>query len=168
VQHRSTARWCVGHDTNHHQPADQQRTHILTTKPQRTHLRHIDCNQPPLLIIEQERSESFAKLRLPHLHQHRASEGDDRKGRHTLPTPVGPKNKNDATGRLGACSPAREIRTASLIADTTWSCPTTLAARDSSIYTKPSVKPRSINEENTAHEPTYPSPPSTNSAPESP
>ena len=70
-------------------------------------------------------------------------ERDERKGRHTLPTPVGPKNKNDATGRLGACSPAREIRTASLIADTTWSCPTTLAARDSSIYTKPSVKPGS-------------------------
>lgn len=43
-------------------------------------------------------------------------------------------------GRLGACSPAWEIRTASLIADTsTWSCPTTLAAKDSSIYTKPSV-----------------------------
>ena len=96
-------------------------------------------------------------------------EGDERKGRHTLPTPVRPKNKNDAMGRLGDCSPAREIRTAWLIANsnTTWSCPTTLAARDSSTHTKASVNPRSIREKNNAHEPTYPSPPSTSSAPES-
>lgn len=37
----------------------------------------------------------------------------------TFPTPVGPKNRKDAIGRLGACSPAREIRTASLTAETT-------------------------------------------------
>ena len=36
-----------------------------------------------------------------------------------------PRDKKDATGRLGACRPAREIRTASLTAATTWSWPTT-------------------------------------------
>jgi len=133
VQHRSTVRWCVGHDTNHHQQISNVSTY-WQQKRKETHLGHIDRDQPPLLIIEQERRESFAKLRLSHVHQHRASWRKRSKGRrHTLSTPVKPKNKNDATGRLGACRPAREIRTASLI-----------AVKDSSIYTQSSVNPRSI------------------------
>jgi hypothetical protein len=48
---------------------------------------------------------------------HRLCSTDKLKG--TLPTPVGPKNKKEATGRFGACNPARDIRTASLTEDKT-------------------------------------------------
>ena len=55
-----------------YQPANQQ--HVLTTtKVQRAHFRHIDHNQPPLFIIEQEQCKSFAKLCLLHLHHDHAS-----------------------------------------------------------------------------------------------
>lgn len=60
---------------------------------------------------------------------------------HTLPTPVGPKNRNEATGLLGACSPALDILTAPLTALTTWSCPTTRSLNASSICTNLSRSP---------------------------
>ena len=59
---------------------------------------------------------------------------DWRNERFTLPTPVGPKNKKEATGRFGACNPARDIRTASLTEDKTSSWPTTRFRRASSIW----------------------------------
>jgi hypothetical protein len=61
--------------------------------------------------------------------------------RHTLPTPVGPKNRKDAVGRLGACSPALDIRTASLTAATTWSWPTTRCCSACSIYHRTTNEP---------------------------
>src|ERR1700733_6287613 len=51
-----------------------------------------------------------------------------------FPVPVAPNIKNEATGRLRFCKPARDVLTASAIAVTTWSCPTTRARNASSIY----------------------------------
>ena len=42
-----------------------------------------------------------------------------------FPTPVGPKNKKEPSGRFGSCNPARERMTASLTASTASSCPIT-------------------------------------------
>ena len=50
-----------------------------------------------------------------------------------LPTPVGPKNKNDPLGRFGSDKPARERRTALDTATTASSCPTTRSCKNSSI-----------------------------------
>ena len=94
--------------------------------------------QRSVLVVKQKTSERLAQYRLTSL--------DEKEQRRiypahiTLPTPVGPRNKKDATGRVGACSPARDMRTASLIAPTTWSCPTTRARNESSIY-----QPRTIS-----------------------
>src|SRR5204863_104484 len=43
-----------------------------------------------------------------------------------LPTPVGPRNRNEPIGRLGSCRPARARRTALATARTASSWPTTL------------------------------------------
>ena len=43
-----------------------------------------------------------------------------------LPTPVGPRNKNEPIGRFGSFSPTRPLRTAFATAVTASSCPTTL------------------------------------------
>ena len=50
-----------------------------------------------------------------------------------LPTPVGPKNKNEPLGRFGSDKPARERRTALDTATTASSCPTTRLCKNSSI-----------------------------------
>ena len=51
-----------------------------------------------------------------------------------LPTPVGPKNKNEPIGRLGSDSPARERRIALQIAVTAWLCPIMRLCNASSIF----------------------------------
>ena len=50
-----------------------------------------------------------------------------------LPTPVGPRKRNDPIGRLGSLSPARARRTASDTATTALSWPITRACSRSSI-----------------------------------
>ena len=77
--------------------------------------RHPQC---PLLIIKQESSQSFRQLRLNTINI-QSNEKEKKMYGHTFPTPVGPRNKNEATGRFGACKPALDILTASLIADKT-------------------------------------------------
>ena len=42
-----------------------------------------------------------------------------------LPTPVGPRKRNDPIGRLGSFNPTRPLRTALATADTASSCPIT-------------------------------------------
>src|SRR5260370_1120528 len=58
-----------------------------------------------------------------------------------LPTPVGPRNKNDPIGRSGSCSPARERRSALATASIATSWPTTRSCRRSSMWTSFSVSP---------------------------
>ena len=60
-----------------------------------------------------------------------------------LPTPVPPRNKKDANGRLDECRPARLRRTASPIASRASSCPTIRRLRESSIPSRRSRSPRS-------------------------
>ena len=50
-----------------------------------------------------------------------------------LPTPVGPRNRNEPIGRLGSCRPARARRTASETATSASSWPTTRSRSASSI-----------------------------------
>ena len=50
-----------------------------------------------------------------------------------LPTPVGPRNRNEPIGRLGSCNPLRLRRTASATACTASSCPITRWCKRSSI-----------------------------------
>ena len=61
-----------------------------------------------------------------------------------LPTPVGPRNRNEPLGREGSESPARERRIASATALTASSCPTTRLCRASSIRNSLSRSPSSI------------------------
>ena len=49
-----------------------------------------------------------------------------------LPTPVGPRKRNDPIGRSGSCTPARARRTARDTALSARSCPTTRLARSCS------------------------------------
>ena len=58
-----------------------------------------------------------------------------------LPTPVGPRNRNEPIGRRGSLSPARARRTASDTAWTASSWPTTRSCRRSSMWTSFSVSP---------------------------
>src|SRR5438876_796180 len=53
--------------------------------------------------------------------------------RRVLPTPVGPRNRNDPSGRFGSCMPARARRTAFATAVTASSCPTIRSCSRSSI-----------------------------------
>ena len=61
-----------------------------------------------------------------------------------LPTPVGPRNKNEPLGRFGSDNPARERRTAFDTATTASSCPTTRLCKKSSICNSFSRSPCSI------------------------
>ncbi len=61
-----------------------------------------------------------------------------------LPTPVGPRNRNDPLGRFGSDNPARERRTALDTATTASSCPTTRLCKNSSICSSFSRSPCSI------------------------
>ncbi len=61
-----------------------------------------------------------------------------------LPTPVGPRNRNEPLGRFGSESPARERRIASDTALTASSWPTTRFDSDSSIRSNFSRSPSSI------------------------
>ena len=60
-----------------------------------------------------------------------------------LPTPVGPRKRNDPMGRLGSLSPARLRRMALATAETASSCPTTRScrvdSRRTSFCTSPSM-----------------------------
>src|SRR5882724_901169 len=58
-----------------------------------------------------------------------------------LPTPVGPRNRNEPIGRSGSASPARERRSAPDTADTASSWPTTRSCRRSSMWTSFSTSP---------------------------
>ena len=58
-----------------------------------------------------------------------------------LPTPVGPRNRNEPIGRSGSCRPARERRSAVATASTASSWPTTRSCRRSSMCTSFSVSP---------------------------
>ena len=60
-----------------------------------------------------------------------------------LPTPVGPRNRNEPVGRSGSEMPARARRTASDTARTASRCPTRRAARPSSIRSSLAVSPSS-------------------------
>ena len=51
-----------------------------------------------------------------------------------LPTPVGPKNRNEPIGRFGSCRPTRPLRIAFATALTASSCPITLRCRVSSSF----------------------------------
>ena len=53
-----------------------------------------------------------------------------------FPTPVGPRNRNDPTGRFGSCTPARARRTARDTAPNASSCPTTRFASSASSRAK--------------------------------
>jgi len=61
-----------------------------------------------------------------------------------LPTPVGPRNRNEPIGRLGSAMPARERRMASVTRLTASSCPTTrlwrISSRWSSFSRSPSIR----------------------------
>ena len=57
-----------------------------------------------------------------------------------LPTPVGPRKRNDPTGRFGSLTPTRPRRMARATARTASSCPTTRACSVSS-----SVKSRALS-----------------------
>ena len=61
-----------------------------------------------------------------------------------LPTPVGPRNRNEPLGRLGSDKPARERRTAFDTATTASSCPTTRLCKKSSMCSNFSRSPCSI------------------------
>ena len=61
-----------------------------------------------------------------------------------LPTPVGPRNRNEPLGRFGSDNPARERRTAFETATTASSCPTTRLCKNSSICRSFSRSPCSI------------------------
>ena len=61
-----------------------------------------------------------------------------------LPTPVGPKNKNEPLGRWGSASPARALRTAWETAVTASPCPTTRACNVSSMRSNFSRSPSNI------------------------
>ena len=61
-----------------------------------------------------------------------------------LPTPVGPKNKNEPIGRFGSAKPARERRIAFDTATTASSCPTTFSCSFASIESSLSRSPCSI------------------------
>jgi hypothetical protein len=61
-----------------------------------------------------------------------------------LPTPVGPRNRNEPYGRLGSDRPERERRMASATSVTASSCPTTRRCRRSSILSSLSRSPCSI------------------------
>ena len=63
-----------------------------------------------------------------------------------LPTPVGPKNKNEPLGRLGSDNPARERRMALLTAFNASSCPITRCFKYDSICKSFSRSPSSIFE----------------------
>ena len=63
-----------------------------------------------------------------------------------LPTPVGPRNRNEPFGRLGSDKPARERRMASETALTASSCPTTRLCKASSMRSNFSRSPSSIFE----------------------
>ncbi len=60
-----------------------------------------------------------------------------------LPTPVGPRNRNDPVGRSGSAMPARARRTASDTARTASSCPITRACSSDSIRSSFAVSPSS-------------------------
>ena len=61
-----------------------------------------------------------------------------------LPTPVGPRNKNEPLGRLGSANPARERRTAFDTATTASLCPITRWCSESSIRSSLSRSPSNI------------------------
>src|ERR1700749_3305714 len=61
-----------------------------------------------------------------------------------LPTPVGPRNRNEPIGRFGSCKPARERRTALEIARTASFWPTTRFSSDVSMCSSFSRSPSSI------------------------
>ena len=61
-----------------------------------------------------------------------------------LPTPVGPRKRNEPRGRLGSCRPARARRTAFATAVMASSCPTTRRCRRSSILSSLASSPSSI------------------------
>ena len=61
-----------------------------------------------------------------------------------MPTPVGPRNRNEPIGRLGSCRPARARRTALLTAATASSWPTTRECSFASICSSLSRSPSSI------------------------
>ena len=61
-----------------------------------------------------------------------------------LPTPVGPRNRNDPVGRLGSEMPARDRRTASLTARTASAWPISRSPMTSSIRSSLAVSPSSI------------------------
>ena len=61
-----------------------------------------------------------------------------------LPTPVGPRNRNDPSGRPGSCNPARARRTAADTAFTAASCPITRLPISCSILSSFSRSPDSI------------------------
>jgi len=112
-------------------------------------------SQSSLFVVKQESRKCFAKFGLGDAGV--SASPEEVAVCITFPTPVGPKNIIDATGRLGACRPAREIRTASLIACTTWSCPTTRLLKASSIFKVISSGQRE-GSTGDLHEPTFPSP----------
>src|SRR5487761_2629788 len=60
-----------------------------------------------------------------------------------LPTPVGPRKRNDPIGRFGSERPARERRMALATAVTAWSRPTTRVGSSSSMRTSLSTSPSS-------------------------
>ncbi len=60
-----------------------------------------------------------------------------------LPTPVGPRNRNEPVGRSGSLTPARARRTASETARTATCWPTTRRPRASSIRSSLAVSPSS-------------------------
>ena len=60
-----------------------------------------------------------------------------------LPTPVGPRNRNEPIGRSGSCRPARERRSAVATASIASSWPTTRSCRRSSMWISFSVSPSS-------------------------
>ena len=61
-----------------------------------------------------------------------------------LPTPVGPRNRNDPSGRFGSFSPARARRTAFDTASTASRCPMTRRPSSSSMRSSFSRSPSSI------------------------
>ena len=63
-----------------------------------------------------------------------------------LPTPVGPRNRNEPIGRSGSARPARERRSALDTALTASSWPTTRSCRRSSMWTSFSTSPSSSRE----------------------
>ena len=63
-----------------------------------------------------------------------------------LPTPVGPRNRNEPIGRCGSDRPARERRMASATAVTASSCPTTRRCSSASMRSSFSRSPSSIFE----------------------